>query len=61
MLVSEWWQVKDLHFRPSGYEPDELTTAPTCYNIYALKLVAEEVGFEPTEPLRVLQISNLAH
>jgi hypothetical protein len=31
-ISTKWVQEKDSNQRPSGYEPDELTTAPPCIN-----------------------------
>gem|GEM_PF-3624218 len=52
-----WWAWLELNQRPIGYEPTALTP-----ELQALKkekfLMAERMGFEPTEPVKVHSLSR---
>ena len=50
-----WLRGKDSNLRPSGYEPDELPTAPPR-DIYNFQKMAEEKGFEPLRRLLDLPV-----
>ena len=57
----------ELNQRPIGYEPTALTPelqALCFYNLYILfykRIMAEKMGFEPTEPKRIHSLSRGAH
>ena len=55
LYILEWWAWLDLNQRPIGYEPTALTPELQALSIIYM---AEGMGFEPTESVRIHSLSR---